>query len=229
MKQININGIEKLKYGRREAINSLKTNIRFSGENIKVIEFTSCNPNEGKSTTGFNVALSFAESGEKVLFIDADMRKSTIKKTYQIDNDGKDIEGLSHYLSGQTYMNNVICKTNVENLDMVMVGQYSPNPTTLLDASRFDTLLETAKQEYDIVIIDSPPLGSVIDSAIIAPKCDGVVLVIEAGSTSAKSASEVVKQLEMTGCKILGCVLNKVSPKGKSYSYKYKYRYYGAD
>lgn len=223
MNSIVLKGIEDLKYGRREAINSLKTNIRFAGTNVKVVGFTSCGPNEGKSTVSFDVARAFAESGERVLLVDADMRKSVMVQRHKIDNKGHKIGGLTHYLSGQSRMSDIVASTNVNGLYMVLSGPYSANPTELLDGRRFDAFLDEARDKFDVVIIDTPPLGAVIDSAIIAPKCDGVVIVMESGVTSARAANDVVRQLEMTDCKILGCVLNKVPTKGKAYSYRYKY------
>lgn len=227
MNKININEFEDLKYGRREAINSLKTNIKFAGANIKTVAFTSCNPNEGKSTTCFDLAKAFADAGSKVLLIDADMRKTVMLQRYRIDNQGQNVGGLTHYLSGQSTLEEIVNSTNVANLYVILAGPLSPNPAELLSGSRIDELLKACRNVFDMVIIDTPPLGAVIDAAIIAPKCDGVVIVAEANSTSARVAIGVKKQLEMTGCKILGCVLNKVPSTGSAY--KYKYRYYGEE
>ena len=113
MNKIMINDLEELKYGRREAINSLKTNIKFAGADVKVVAFTSCNPNEGKSTTCFDLAKSFADSGSKVLLIDADMRKTVMLQRYRIDNEGQKVGGLTHYLSGQSSLDEIISATNV--------------------------------------------------------------------------------------------------------------------
>jgi len=225
MNKIMINELDELKYGRREAINSLKTNIKFAGNDIKVVAFTSCNPNEGKSTTCFDLAKAFADAGSKVLLIDADMRKTVMLQRYNIDNQGQKVGGLTHYLSGQVTMDNIISSTNVPNLYMILAGPLSPNPAELLADDLIDKLIDNCRKVFDMVIIDTPPLGAVIDAAILAPKCDGMVIVAEANSTSARVAIGVKKQLEMTGCKILGCVLNKVPSTGNAY--KYKYRYYG--
>ena len=225
MNKITINELDELKYGRREAINSLKTNLKFAGTNIKAVAFTSCNPNEGKSTTCFDLARAFADAGSKVLLIDADMRKTVMLQRYRIDNEGQKVGGLTHYLSGQASLEEIISSTNVKNLYMILAGPLSPNPAELLSGNRIDDLLKACRNVFDMVIIDTPPLGAVIDAAIIAPKCDGAVIIAEANSTSARVAISVKKQLEMTGCKILGCVLNKVPSSGSAY--KYKYRYYG--
>ena len=225
MNKILLIEFEDLKYGRREAINSLRTNVKFAGNDIKVVAFTSCNPNEGKSTTCFDLAKNFADAGSKVLLIDADMRKTVLLQRYRIENQGEKIGGLTHYLSGQADIENIVNSTNVPNLYMTLAGPLSPNPAELLTGKRMEEFIKACRNIFDMVIIDTPPLGAVIDAAIIAPKCDGVVLVTEANETSAKMAIGVKKQLEMTDCKILGCVLNKVPSTGNSY--KYKYRYYG--
>ena len=225
MNKIMINDLEELKYGRREAINSLKTNIKFAGADVKVVAFTSCNPNEGKSTTCFDLARAFADAGSKTLLIDADMRKTVMLQRYNIDNQGQKVGGLTHYLSGQVALDNIINSTNVPNLYLTLAGPLSPNPAELMSGPLIDELISKCRKIFDMIIIDTPPLGAVIDAAILAPKCDGVVIVAEANSTSARVAIGVKKQLEMTGCKILGCVLNKVPSTGTSY--RYRYRYYG--
>ena len=225
MNKILLIEYEDLKYGRREAINSLRTNVKFAGNDIKVVAFTSCNPNEGKSTTCFDLAKNFADAGSKVLLIDADMRKTVMLQRYRIENQGEKIAGLTHYLSGQADIENIVNSTNVPNLYMTLAGPLSPNPAELLTGKRMEEFIKACRNLFDMVIIDTPPLGAVIDAAIIAPKCDGVVLVTEANETSAKMAIGVKKQLEMSDCKILGCGLNKVPSTGNSY--RYKYRYYG--
>lgn len=223
MNKIMINDLEELKYGRREAINSLKTNIKFAGADVKVVAFTSCNPNEGKSTTCFDLARAFADAGSKTLLIDADMRKTVMLQRYNIDNQGQKVGGLTHYLSGQVALDNIINSTNVPNLYLTLAGPLSPNPAELMSGKLIDELISKCRKIFDMIIIDTPPLGAVIDAAILAPKCDGVVIVTEANSTSARVAIGVKKQLEMTGCKILGCVLNKVPSTGTSYRYRYRY------
>ena len=223
MNKIVFNELEQLEYGRREAMNSLRTNLQFCGAALKVLMLTSCGPNEGKSTTCFELARSMAESGKKVILIDADLRKSVMISRYKIKRSSTPIGGLSHFLSKQAQLNDIICSTNIHGMDVIMTGPLSPNPTELLGGELFEELLRVLRANYDVVIIDAPPLGSVIDAAVIAPKTDGVVLVIEQNATSSRVAVDVKKQLEMTGCKLLGVVLNKV----KIDRSKYYYRYYG--
>lgn len=224
MNNIIFNGLEELDYGRREAFNSLRTNIQFSGADIKTVMITSCSPNEGKSTISFELARSIADGGKSVVLVDGDLRKSVMINRYKIQRGTKPIRGLSHYLSNQADMSEVICSTNVARMDIVMTGPLSPNPTELLNGELFDNLIYSLRAAYDVVVIDAPPLGSVIDAAVIAPKCDGVIMVIEADATSRRVAVNVKKQLEMSGCRILGTVLNKVKVEKSGYYY---YKYYG--
>ena len=213
-----------LDFRSKEAYKILRTNIEFSGNNIQVIGLTSCTPGEGKSNTSFELSQSFAENGKRVLLIDADLRKSVMKQRYKR---GKVRYGLSNYLVGRANFADVICNTNVKNLDLIFSGPVPPNPSELLNNDRFDTLIKEAKKQYDIVIIDTPPLGSVIDAAVIAKQCDGTIMVIESGAISRRFAKKVKDQLEMTDCKILGVVLNKIQINTNSYYGKYYGKYYG--
>lgn len=223
--QVNFEKIRKLDFRSNEAYKSLRTNIQFCGKDIRVISFTSCVPNEGKSSVSFNLATAFVDSGKKVIFVDADLRKSVIVGRYRPDQASL---GLTHYLSGQNSFDEVLCHSNIENLDVIFTGPVPPNPAELLGSEIFINLIKQLRQDYDYVIIDTPPLGSVIDSAIVSENCDGVVMVIEANAISYKFAQRVKKQLEKVNCKILGAVLNKVEIGGKGYYGKYYGKYYGA-
>lgn len=226
MQQIELKKNE-LDYKSKEAYKTLRTNVEFSGDNIKVVAVTSCTPNEGKSSIAYELAASFAQNGKKVLLIDADLRKSVlIRKHFK----GKVRYGLVHYLVGKYPFDDVCCETNIKNLYITFAGPVPPNPSELLGNQRFKTMLEEAKQEYDMVVVDTPPLGSVIDSAIVAKECDGVMLVIVSGEISYRFAQKVKEQLEKSECRILGCILNKVDmSKGGKYGYYGKYygKYYG--
>ena len=223
-KKIIFNELVEQDYGRREAFNSLRTNLQFSGADIKAVLFTSCKPDEGKSTTSFELAKSMAEVGKHVIFIDADLRKSVTINRYKAtkEKDKGHISGLSHYLSKQAELEDIICETNIPGMDIIVTGPLSPNPTELLNSELFTDMIASLRNRYDAVIIDAPPLGNVIDAAVIAPKCDGVVLVVEADQTSRRLALDVKKQIEMTGSRILGVVLNKVKVEKSKY-----YKYYG--
>ena len=168
------------------------------------------------------------DTKKKVLFIDADIRKSVYKERYNIQEETK---GLSQYLSGQVeQIDEVVCKTNYENVYMILAGPYAPNPTEMLGDELFGQLLKAAKQVFQYVIIDTPPLGIVVDAAVIGQYCDGAIIVVEKDATSYRLCQKVKAQLEKSGCKILGAVLNKAATKGVSYygkKYAGKYGKYG--
>lgn len=213
-------------YFYEEAIKTLRTNLQFSGKSNKVVLLTSVHSNEGKSDISFNLAVELGKAGKKVLLIDADIRKSAYKSRYGIK---EDTQGLSQYLSGQVeQIDQVVCKTNYENLYMILAGPYAPNPTEMLGDDQFGQLLKAARQVFEYVIVDTPPLGTVVDAAVIAQYCDGALMVVESDSTSYRACQKVKGQLERSGCKLLGAVLNKVSSKGRSSYYSRHGRYYDA-
>lgn len=230
MKQhITLKNVISKDYAYEEAIKTLRTNIQFCGSNIRTVMFTSSVPNEGKSSITFALARSLAQTGKKVLLIDADIRKSVLVSRYQLE---QDVYGLSQFLSGQKTLDEVLYSTNVEFLDVIFSGPFSPNPAELLEEQLFTDLVELAEEAYDYVIIDTPPITNVIDAAIVARVCDGAALVVESGAISYRIAQRVKQQMEKTGCRLLGVVLNKVGGENSGYYSKYygsygKYGKYG--
>lgn len=218
MKRVNLT-IEKKEYGVREAIKTLRTNIQFCGDDKQVIMMTSCLPGEGKTTTTVDLACSIAEMNKSVILIDADMRKSVMASRFKIEGSAK---GLSHFLSGQCTVADAIVSTNVPKMHLLMAGPLAPNPTELLETNRFKGLIESLRKVYDYVLIDCPPMGLVVDAAIIARYSDGMILVLESAKTKYRLAQDVKGKLEMTNCPILGVVLNKVE-RGKNKGYYSKY------
>ena len=215
--------VRKKDYFYEEAIKTLRTNIQFTGKNIKTIMFTSCLPNEGKSDVAFQLAQEIGNMGKKVLLIDADIRRSVYVNRYKVK---EKVKGLSQYLSGQLAKEFLTYQTNFLNVDIIFSGPIAPNPSELLEEASFSDLLKELRNTYDYIILDTPPLGSVTDAAIVAKECDGAVLVIESERVSYKLAQKVQEQLEKTGCKILGAVWNKVNIEKDKYYQKYDY-YYG--
>lgn len=216
--------VRKKDYFYEEAIKTLRTNIQFTGKNIKTIMFTSCLPNEGKSDIAFQLSQEIGNMGKKVLLIDADIRRSVYSNRYKIK---EKVNGLSQYLSGQLAKEFLIYQTNYLNVDMIFSGPLAPNPSELLEETSFSDLLKELRMVYDYIIIDTPPLGNVTDAAIVAKECDGAVLVVESERVSYKLAQKIKEQLEKTGCKLLGAVLNKVNIEKNKYYGKYDY-YYGS-
>jgi capsular exopolysaccharide synthesis family protein len=219
MKEVTFKDLKELNNIEKESIRAIKTNIQFCGDDIKVILFTSSAPNEGKSTVTFNLARSFTDSGKKVLFIDADMRGSAMLKHLKGKSGEKTkIIGLSHYLSGQMPLGEILYETPV------------PNPTEILEKKYFTQLIEYARENFDYVLIDCAPIGAVIDAAVIAKHCDGAIFVIAQGEVGNHVIINAKRQLEAAEIRILGVILNKVKLEkhhyGKYYS-KYYMGYYG--
>lgn len=213
-------------YRLTEGLNQLKTNLAFCGKDIKVITITSSVQNEGKSSVAFDLSKTMAEGGKKILMVDADLRKSVLAAKYHIQGIDK---GLSHYLTGQAEIEDIIYETETEGFYLSVAGPLSPDPTSLLDSDQFQKFIDKVREDYDYVIIDAPPLGVVIDAAIIGKYCDGAVLVIEQGVIKRKVVQDVIKQLKRGKVRILGAVLNKVDERigaYGAYDYKYSYSYY---
>ena len=206
-----------------ESMRMLRTNLQFSGGNLRVVLFTSSIQDEGKSETSFQLAISFAKLDKKVLYVDADMRKSVFTTRYQIK---ENVQGLSQYLSGQN-TEDIVYKTNIKNMDVVFAGPYAPNPAELLYENKLDEFIKKQRLQYDYIIIDAPPLANIVDAAVIGRCVDGAVIVVKSATVSQRMVKRVKDQLEKVNCKIIGAVLNGVEMKKNSYHYKYYGDYYG--
>ena len=208
-----------------EYYNAIRTNIQFSGAQMKVISITSVEAGEGKSTTSVNLAISFASVGLRTLFIDADTRNSLLSGTFKSNAPYK---GLSNFLSGNADLNETICQTNVSGLDVIASGPVPPNPTSLLQNDNFRHLMDVARSRYDYVIIDTPPIGLVIDAAIIAHQVDASLLVTAAGKIKRRFVAKAIEQLEQSSSQFLGVVLNKVDMTVDKYGAYGSYGSYGS-
>ncbi|MCR4804793.1 MAG: CpsD/CapB family tyrosine-protein kinase [Clostridia bacterium] len=212
-----------LPFAINEEMKALRTNIQFCGKDKRVILLTSAVQNEGKTTLALNLCRSFAELNKSVLMVDADMRKSIIKNRLRSGKIGK---GLSHYLSGQCEMPEIFFRDETANIQLLPAGSYPPNPVELLAGEEMQTLIRDVRERFDYVVIDCAPLGVVTDAAVLAPICDGVVIVLNAGEVHYKLAQQVVTKLQNTGCAILGVVLNQLNHQSNGRYYGKKYGYY---
>ena len=208
-----------------EYYNALRTNIQLSGDNLKVLAISSVKPGEGKSTTSTNIAWSFARAGYKTLLVDADVRNSVMSGIFK---SREKITGLTDYLSGSTDLSQGLCDTNVENLFVIQAGSVSPNPTALLQSDNFNNMIDTLRKYFDYIIVDTAPIGIVIDAAIITQKCDASILVTAAGETKRRDVLKAKEQLEQTGTPFLGVVLNKFNTEVEKYGAYGGYGAYGS-
>jgi protein-tyrosine kinase len=208
-----------------EAYKVLRANIQFCeyDSKIKTIAVTSYNPGEGKTTTSINLGISIAKSGVKVLYVDADLRKPMMMKNLK----SEDFKGLSKYLSGYASLDDIINKTNIEGFSFIACGTNPFNPSELISSKKFEELMEKLKDRSDMIIIDTPPLGSVIDAAIVASKTDGTIIVVKPGILKLKNLQMMKEQLEKADAKILGVVLNNLK-KVEYKDYYNGYDYYGS-
>lgn len=227
MKEIKMS-IPALPYAVEEAMNRLRVNIKFCGKNTKKIMVISSVPNEGKSTVSVQLWKMLAEAGFPSVLVDMDLRNSVLKDRLKFKSEDK-IIGLDYYVSGLSEYQDVVYKTNINNGYIVPVSNHLENPSTLLEDPRMEELFDRLGEDYRYVIIDSLPLNSVADGALIAPLCDGALLVVRSGMTSKKLIKQSVQQLERVNCKILGMVLNRIETKSRTYQKYYsKYGdYYG--
>ncbi|HHA7318777.1 TPA: polysaccharide biosynthesis tyrosine autokinase CpsD, partial [Streptococcus pneumoniae] len=190
-----------------EYYNALCTNIQLSGDKLKVISVTSVNSGEGKTTTSVNIARSFARAGYKTLLIDGDIRNSVMSGFFK---SREKITGLTEFLSGTADLSHGLCDTNIENLFVVQSGTVSPNPIALLQSKNFNDMIETLRKYFDYIIVDTAPIGIVIDAAIITQKCDASILVTATGEVNKRDVQKAKQQLEQTGKLFLGVVFNKL-------------------
>lgn len=207
----------------QEAVKSLRTNLQFCGQDIKVIEITAYGEKEGKTTISLQIAKSFAELGKKVLLIDADMRKSVMAGR---NTTAKPQMGLSEVLSGLAALEDCLWKVEGLDVHVLFSGTYPPNPVELLNAEPFRKLIESVRADYDYVIVDTPPLGMVIDAAVIAPSCDGSVVIFGDDKLKYRQAELVLEQLRKSGSRILGVVRNKRAGARRGYYSSYRKKEY---
>ena len=232
MRTIELDFGESNNYFVREAFNTLRTNILFSGRSVKTIIVTSCVAHEGKTTVCFEMAKSLAEANKKVLLIDADLRKSVTVSRYTKE---RGVYGLSQILSGQVDLVQAVYRTQYTGMDVIFAGPFPPNPAELVGSPTFREVLDCLRDSYDYIIVDAPPLGLVIDAAIMANVCDGSVIVIDQGNVKYRVAQDVKNQLTKSGCRILGVVLNQTQRRkrslrgGKSPYYGYYSSYYTSE
>ena len=215
-----------------EAYKTIRTNISFSlsHEGCKSFVISSSVPSEGKSTTAVNVAVAFSQLGKNVLLIDADLRRPSIHKKLKLLN----TRGLYSILSGSTSSDECVQNVN-KNFDILTSGPLPSNPIELIESVALSDLLESLKERYEYIIFDSTPINIVSDAISLAPKTDGLVLVVKEGSTRIDDVRRAISACNFANIRIIGTIINDVNSKNSrkyayrkyrsSYRYKYKYNY----
>lgn len=199
-----------------EAYRSLRSNIEYSSfdDEYRVIVVTSSVPGEGKSTTAGNLAIALAQSGNKVLLVDCDMRKPSIHKKFKISNAAGTAELLLRKKSFEEVANDYN-----ENLTIITAGKIPPNPSEMLASRAMTAFIKEMKNEFKYIILDTPPLQAVTDAQVLSTKADGVLLVVRAGSTKKELVSNSVDLINKVQGKVIGTVLNGVENKKNNYYY----------
>ncbi|WP_257348280.1 CpsD/CapB family tyrosine-protein kinase [Pseudalkalibacillus decolorationis] len=202
-----------------EQYRTIRSNIQFSSvdNEYRTIMVTSSGPGEGKSTTAANLAVTFAQQGKRVLFIDADLRKPTAHYTFRVSN----AQGLTNVLTKQIPLGEAHRTTEIEGLHILPSGPVPPNPAELLGSRMMKEITKEASEEFDVILFDTPPLLAVTDGQILANLCDGVVLVVGSQKTENEAALKSKELLEAAKAKLLGVVLNRKKMKEGNYYYYY--------
>lgn len=233
MKSLNITKFESLDYACNEAINTLCTNLSFAGSNVKKIMITSCQASEGKSFLTMNMMRTFAGLGKSVVFVSGDLRRSAVSEKYGIRMQEGSGQGITHYLAGMCEMEDILYSTNIPGAYMVPVGHEVSNSLSLLSTPRLTKLLDQLATMCDIVLVDAPPVGLIIDAAEIAKSCDGTLLVASYNRVRRRELNEAKQQIELAGCMVLGVVLNNVTfdsyASKRYYNRSYYSNYYASE
>lgn len=205
-----------------EAFRTMRTNLSFAatGQPLKVIMVTSAGPADGKTTTVVNLGVVMAQAGMRVLLMDCDLRKPVLHKYFDANNQ----LGVTNLLVQNLEMTDAVRATPVEGLSLLVSGPVPPNPSELLASQKMKDIMERAAGLYDMVIVDAPPVLAVTDAAVMAPRADGVILVVKSGETRIDMIRDTKSQLEKVNAHILGVVLNEVKINSDDYHYYYYYR-----
>ena len=204
-----------------ESYRTLRTNIQYSSfdKAYRIIVVTSAEPEEGKSTTAGNLALCMAEGDKKVILIDCDLRKPSLHKKFKTSN----LLGLSDVIIGKADLDSVTHRYN-KNLFLLTSGKIPPNPSEMISSKAMSHLLESLKDTFEYIIIDTPPLKVFSDSQILSTKADGTILVVRAEKTKKESAKSAIDLLKNVKANIIGIVLNGIDVSGNKYYYDYEYK-----
>lgn len=229
MKQLKIGRFPALDYACSEALNTLCTNLSYCGREVRSILFTSRYEQEGKSGIAMNVMRTLAGYGKRVLLVDADLRCSTLARRYRFTYAQRENAGLAQHLAGMCELQDVVYRTNLPGAFILPAGHEVLNSMQLLASYRYGEMMDALRDEFDIVLVDSPPAGLIVDAIEIARYCDGAVIVVEYNRGRVQDVADVAANLAKTGCKVLGAVMNGVNLKSfRNRKYYYRSERYSA-
>jgi len=223
MNRIEMMNFSKLNYACNEAMNTLCTNLFYCGDNIRSVLVTSRHEQEGKSSVAINMLRTIAGCGKRVVLVDADLRRSVLASRYRFSYPKAAGKGLAEYLAGMCALEDVLYETNIENAFIVPAGREVLNSLQLLSSPRYKAMIDRLSGSYDVVLVDTPPAGIIVDAIEIAKHCDGALLVVACNTGRRQEIDEVAQSIRRTGCKMLGAVLNNVNL-GTFQNRRYYYR-----
>ncbi len=210
MKTLEITGFSQPEYVGTEAFNTLCTNLSYCGNDIRKVMITSRYATEGKSYVSMNLMRSLAKLGRRVVLVDADLRASAIQEEYKLRFNAPSRAGLSEYLAGRCAIEEALYQTDIAGACMIPAGREAPNPLQLLDTEHMGQLLDWLAGQFDVVLVDTPPVGLLVDGIALGKFCDGALLVVSYRKGKRKEIRQAVQNIDKTGCKTLGAVLNNV-------------------
>lgn len=229
MNQLSIGRFPELDYACGEAMNTLCTNLFYCGENIRSVLLTSRYEQEGKSSIAMNVMRTLAGYGKRVVLVDADLRCSTLARRYRFSFARREAFGLAQYLAGMCALEDAVYQTNLPGAYILPAGREVLNSMQLLSSPRYGEMMQALRKNFDVVLVDSPPAGVIVDAVEIAKYCDGAIIVVAYNKGRRQDIGEVAASIAKTGCKVLGAVMNGVNLKSfRNRKYYYRSERYSA-
>ncbi len=225
MNRLTIVNFPEQNYAGMEAMNTLCTNISYCGKDIRTVMFTSRSEGEGKSSIVMNMMRTLAGYGKHVLLLDADLRRSTLARRYRFDFEQNNVCGLAQYLAGMCTLDDAVYQTNIDGAYIMPAGRDVLNSMQLLASGRFGDMMAVLRNSFDMVLVDTPPAGVIVDAIEIAKYCDGAVIVVAYNKGRGQDIATVVQNVQKTGCQVLGAVMNDVNLK----SFRNRKYYYRSD
>jgi protein-tyrosine kinase len=210
MKSLQFQKFPELTYAVTESINTLCTNLTFTGSKYKKIMVTSVSEAEGKSFLSMEILRTMAELGKRIILVDADLRRSNIATKYDIRFNSNNNLGVTHYLAGKCQLDDILYATDYKRAYFVPVGYCVSNSLALLNSPKLQELLEQLAMQADYVLVDSPPVGMIVDASEIAKSCEGAIFAVSYNQVHRRDLFEARQQIERSGCTVLGAVLNDV-------------------